>query len=361
MPETPLRGQLSTRDRIRWATPEEVSQWDAHITGPGMRSYVLQARGFAAAKHTAGWTPRYLVIDETVFVLALEKRIPLLGRIWYIPKGPAVAHAAEVAGLLAPLRALAREQQVFLVSIDPQIPVAEEPELRATGLEPRNPVQMTSSTIEVDLSQGFDQVMAQASSKLRHGARKAAKLGVVPGEEPVTETAMRAFYDLLIETAHGAGFPSRPYAYYEAFWYSYAKAGEGHLFFSRHEGEVVTGAYVILLGDTAYYKDGASRRKRSAYGTSDALQLHILEWLTSEHPEITRYDMMGCPPAAELHNPEHPLYGIGFFKKKVSENVVDYTGAFDLVIRPRRTRLWRRIGWPLAARWAVRVQHQTFY
>src|SRR5690625_1691237 len=107
--------------RARWATASEISDWDGLLTeNPGGADFLL-SKTFATAKELLGWRAYYLVFDyarnattasprtgerKSVAVL-FERKIPLLGRLWYITRGPAVKDAAELATHVAALKELA--------------------------------------------------------------------------------------------------------------------------------------------------------------------------------------------------------------------------------------------------------------
>lgn len=346
---------------MRFATGDEIARWDDLLAAGPRGGYVLQAKSFGTVKEADGWKILYLIIDETRPALAIEKPVALFGKLWYLPKGPVVDDADDLARIVPALQDFARANGAFLVKVEPELPTSQKQTIEDAGLIPTENVQMATSTIIVDLTKAEDTLFAEASPKLRHGVRKATSSGVTPREVPVTEDNIHTMYELMAETASSAGFPARHETYYTRFWGSYAQAGQGHMFFSQHEDTIVTAAYVILLGHTAYYKDGASTRSRSAYGTSDALQWHILTWLKHEHPEITRYDMMGCPPSDSVDDATHPLHGVGTFKRKVSKNIVDYTGAYDLPVSRAKRSLWENLGTKFAYRIHWYRYHETYF
>ena len=84
---------------------------------------LLQSASFAKVKADYGWKPRYIVYEGTVdhdgerqpfasYSLAFEKNIPLLGKLWYFIKGPAVHDADELPALLQANRRLITEQKL---------------------------------------------------------------------------------------------------------------------------------------------------------------------------------------------------------------------------------------------------------
>ena len=98
----------------------------------------------------------------------------------------------------------------------------------------------------------------------------------------------------------------------------------------------------MYLGEKGTYKDGASIRKRNAYGASHLLQWEIIKWMKANN--VTSYDLCGVPPSDKILDESHPHYGLGRFKTSFNKQVTDYIGAYDLVVKPISYKLWARIG-----------------
>ena len=110
---------------------------------------------------------------------------------------------------------------------------------------------------------------------------------------PVNDETCQAMYDLFKETADGAGFTIRSPQYYREFYQQYADAGQGQLFFAYYQDQLVAGAFAVILGTKSTYKDGASVRKRTAYGASHRLQWEVIKW-AKEHGSL-EHDLCGTP------------------------------------------------------------------
>jgi lipid II:glycine glycyltransferase (peptidoglycan interpeptide bridge formation enzyme) len=177
--------------------------------------------------------------------------------------------------------------------------------------------------------------------KGRHAIRRAERDGVTIELAPATEKNCKKMYQLLSETAEGQ-FGIRSYNYYKKFWQHFEAAGLGQLFFASFEGKIVAGAYAMTFGKKSTYKDGASVRKRTAYGASHLMQWKVIEWAKSRGVQI--HDFCGAPPSDELDNRDHPLHGVGQFKTAFNRNVTDYVGCYDLVISPLRYKAWSKLG-----------------
>jgi hypothetical protein len=73
----------------RFASPEEVANWDSHVTANPNGGNLLQSEAFADVKRHFGWKPLHLVYETADYVsynLVLEKSFPVLGKLWYLIK-----------------------------------------------------------------------------------------------------------------------------------------------------------------------------------------------------------------------------------------------------------------------------------
>jgi lipid II:glycine glycyltransferase (peptidoglycan interpeptide bridge formation enzyme) len=344
---------------IRYASADELAHWDEYILANPDSGTVFQGAVFAELKQRGKWTPRYLMADS-VAMTVLEKTIPFLGKLWYLPKGPGVRSVRQLEPLLEELRDFARKQGVFLVKIVPELLKEDETlaDLMKLGLWRATPIQPNFSTVLIDLSPDLDAVMASLHQKGRHAIRRAERDGVTAEAVPATDDNCRTMYELFTATAEGT-FRIRSYGYYKAFWQSYAERGQGQLFFAYVDGQLVAGAYALIYGTKSTYKDGASSRERIAYGASHLLQWRVIEWAKAQGSVL--HDLCGVPPLAEISNPDHPHYGLGRFKTSFNKTVTEYVGTYDMIISPRGYKLWKKLGERLALSLHNRRFHENFY
>ena len=75
---------------IRFATDDEINRWDDLVVHNSDRGNMLQGSVFLNLKRLANWRPRFIICGKLA-IGAIEKHIPLFGKVWYIPKGPGVA------------------------------------------------------------------------------------------------------------------------------------------------------------------------------------------------------------------------------------------------------------------------------
>lgn len=324
----------------RYATSEEISRWNDLITQNPDGGNIFSSYEYSEIKKLTGYTPRYIIAGE-VAVTVLEKKTFPLGRLWYIPKGPNVTTPEELSSVLELLRPLAKKAGAFVIRVESELDRKHSPSLRRQGLKKAAPIIPNPSTITIDISPSLDDILMGLPQKGRHAIRRAERDGVTIKAVPVTEENARTMYDLLAETSKGQ-FGIRSYNYYKTFWQTFEQTGRGQLFFAVFEGNVVAGAYAMVLGKKSTYKDGASVRQRTAYGASHFLQWNVIEWAKSQGALV--HDFCGSPPSDEIANPDHPHYGVGLFKLSFSKRVSDYIGCYDLILSKARYVAWQKIG-----------------
>lgn len=324
----------------RYATDEEISRWDSLILQNPDNGNVFSSFEYSEIKRETNYTPRYVIVNK-IAVTVLEKSTPPLGKLWYLPKGPGVISTKDLFDLLKALKPLAKKTGAFAVRIESELDQSSRATIERHGLKKAAPIIPNPSTITIDLSPTLEEIITSLPQKGRHAIRRAERDGVTIKKVTVSEKNAKLMYKLLSGTADGQ-FGIRSYNYYKLFWQSFSKAGLGQLFFAYYEGKVVAGAYAMVFGTKSTYKDGASVRKRSAYGASHLLQWNVIEWAKSQGALV--HDFCGSPPSDEIGNSQHPHYGVGLFKLSFSKRVVDFIGCYDYVISKTRYSAWTKLG-----------------
>lgn len=340
---------------MRFANDTEIAEWNDRIVNNSDGGNVFQSVEFATQKESGNWIPRYVTSGD-LSVTVLEKNVPLLGKLWYAPKGPGVTTPEQLAEFTQGVRTLAKKHRVFTVKIEPELP--NDTDLSALHLQPVTPIQPNFSTVLVDISENLDDVLAHLNQKGRHAIKRAMRDGVTVERVDATEANCETFYELLSDTAAGS-FAIRPYEYYRAFWQRFADTGIGQLFFAYYDGKIVAGAYALVFGEKSTYKDGASIRKRTAYGASHLLQWEVITWAKERGSRM--HDLCGAPPSARINDETHPHYGIGRFKTSFNKEVTDYVGAYDIVISPLKYKVWQKIGEKFVKRVWWQKYHESWY
>ena len=340
----------------RFATATEIAEWNTFIIHNPDGGAILQGKEFLEQKADSGWTPCYLFVGSRA-VAILEKSLPLLGKLWYCPKGPSTTSPTDLEQLLVPLRQFAKINGVFSMKIEPELDHTAT--LKTADLIKTTPIQYNYATVIVDLTPSPDEIMKNLPQKGRHAIRRAERDGVTVKQVPASDENCKVMYALFTETATGAGFAIRPPEYYQAFYRRYEQAGLGQLFFAYFNQQVVAGAFAMTQGEKSMYKDGASVRERTAYGASHLLQWKVIEWAKSRGSKA--HDLAGVPPIADITNPDHPFYGLGRFKTSFNKTVTEYVGAYDVPIQPFKAQLWHMFIEKAVRKLYFKQHHESYY
>ncbi|KRE90732.1 methicillin resistance protein [Arthrobacter sp. Soil764] len=351
----------------RFATAEEIENWDKHVTANPNGGNMLQSAAYASVKNGSGWKVRFLVLEgdgNASYNLVLERSFPVLGRLWYLIKGPDLAAAADLGAALEACASFVRSRKlnVFTIKVEPDIIDSDEAqeELREAGLVKAPNIQSNDSTALLDISGSEEEVFKAISSRARNAVRRAEREGCQVVRQEQGPESYRALYDLMANTVNAKGsMPLRSYDYYARFWDEFCNRGQGNFFFTYEDGKPSVGAFVINYGAKATYKDGGSTQNRKQYGDS-----HLVQWAAIRRMQelgCTEYDFCGTPPAARIKDKTHNLYGMGMFKTSFTKTVTDFVGCHDFVLSPLRHRLWVKGGEKVFRRIETARTGQQFY
>ncbi|WP_028280251.1 peptidoglycan bridge formation glycyltransferase FemA/FemB family protein [Arthrobacter sp. H5] len=351
----------------RFATAEEQANWDDLVTANPNGGNILQSASFAEVKSHHGWHPVFLVFesdDYSTYNLAIEKKLPLLGSLWYLIKGPDVAEPAHVPQVLEACRELIQRtgRPVFAVKVEPDIIDSHDVRRQFTdaGLVKTFNLQPNDHTAVLDTTPESNQLLRNLHSRGRNAVRRAIREGVEVHRAEPTDDNFRAMYRLMAHIEDRSAARLRSYEYYQRFWNNFVNAGQGRLYFVHEDGEPSVGAFVINYGRKGTYKDGGSKPGRKQYGDS-----HLLQWTAindlKDECGIAEYDLCGTPPSDQLKDTSHQHHGLGLFKTSFTKTVTDFVGCYDLVVSPLKYRAWNIAGERVARQIYWRRHRQPFY
>ena len=340
----------------RFATKSEIDNWNNLVIANPDGGNVFSSYEFAMQKETGGYKARFVIVND-IAIMVLQENVPILGKFWYLPKGPGVSSTKELWNVLKELEPFAKEHGIFAIRIESELSKSQQPTLGRHGLIKSRPIIPNHSTIMLDISDNLETILTNLPQKGRYAIKRAERDGVTAMMVEVNDKNCKIMFDLLAETAQGQ-FEIRSYEYYRTFRQRFSSKGLGQLFFAYYDGKVVAGAYAMIYGSKSTYKDGASTRKRTAYGASHLLQWRVIEWAKANGAKI--HDFCGSPPSNEIDNPDHQHYGIGLFKTAFSKKVIDYIGCYDLAINSLKYRIWINFGEKVSHRWHYH-RHDGYY
>ena len=280
----------------------------------------MQSSGYGEVQKAEGWSLERVDLGAAgVASVQLAKTGP--ARWAYLPRGPVPA----TPGALRVLAAWARRQGLARLRVEPEAPAGFAGALRQEGFRPA-PALHPTHTLLLDLGSEPD-LLAGMKPKHRYNIRLAEKRGVTvdaAGDAAELARQHEATAGRQGISAAGTEFYERRLRHLE--WC--------RIYVARHEGEALAAIMVARFDGRAYYLFGGSTQvKRNLMPT------YAVQWAAIREAAAAgcrSYDFWGVPPDGD---PKHPWAGLWQFKTGFGGRLIEYAGAWDLVLDPRGERL----------------------
>jgi lipid II:glycine glycyltransferase (peptidoglycan interpeptide bridge formation enzyme) len=215
--------------------------------------------------------------------------------------------------------------------IEPHLPVPLPSILRNWS---DSPTDLTPpDTIILDLGISEDTLLAKARPKCRYNLKIADREGIEV-EHCQDMGVARDFHQLLMETAHRAGFFCEPFGFFLNLFSVLFTQNQGELLIARSEGQMLAAILVVYFGKRATYLYGASssmgRNKMPTY------PLHREAMRRGRARGCTEYDLYGIDA---FERRDHLYAGITRFKRQWGGTVHRRIGARDALFYDRLAEL----------------------
>jgi len=367
-------GFISATTGIREIDPDELPDWDARVLeSPG--GDVRQTKLWAVHWSKMGWHPRYLIFDDGLPLLSLERAWPLVGGAGaYLPGGPIGAGDApfRTAGRLAKAYDYLVGRGVDVVASDAAIPTETgyRDLIGSIGFRPIEEIEPSRHRLSLPLAAGTTEGGLwhgiSASSRQRAGSAERRGLRVVrydtwapngpsdgferppirTSEPSAFRAAMERFYDLLHDTAVRRGFLLAPQTRVVDWTSSAITAGMAtYLEVLAPEGRLLGGALLYRQGGRLTYAHSSDRDDlRHEYPGV----VHLLVWRGIQlalREGLAEFDLAGADVVGHRARPRAgaPMFGLYAFKRSFGGEWIELSGNHERIRRPARYLLGRGI------------------
>jgi lipid II:glycine glycyltransferase (peptidoglycan interpeptide bridge formation enzyme) len=351
---------------------DQRAQWDAFVA-EAPHGHVLQSWGWGELKAAFGWRPLRVACwqpDQQRLLAGVQilcRPIPFSGlSIAYAPKGPVLdwSNTSLCEQFFQALHPLLRAQRVALLRIDPDLPesisvpaedsgeeaassTASEAEaaafgdlysvaegsrvvwqLRALGFRAVGDSIQPRRTIAIDLRPDERAIAARQKPKWRYNTGLAARKGVIV-RPASTISDLERWYELMQTTSQRDRFAIHTFAYYRRAWELLGAANQARLLLAEHDGKLLAGIFVTLMGREGIYLYGASGNEGRNLMPNHLLQWEAMRWARAQG--ATLYDLWGIADSAD---PNDPMAGVSRFKRGWGGKEIRYIGSFDYIYAP---------------------------
>ncbi len=312
----------------------------------------------------------------------VEHNLPIVGKYFYIPRGPVICHPEQVLGSdsemlkqvqhdMEKLIDLAKKEKAGWIRIEPENEEVLEKIRKTLGVSRGHQVSkgykivkaphdmQPKETLIMDISKSEEEILAGMKSKTRYNIKLAEKKGIkifnnchpeqVLGSDSNSEMPKRVRHDkdFYIEEflrltkimSERQGIVTHDENYYRKM-FEVIPNNIIKLYVAEYEGKIIAANIVILYGDTAYYLHGASDDKYK-----NLMAPHLLQWRQIQDAReagCEKYDFCGVKVSDKKGR---SWEGITRFKLGFSPKTrpIEFPGSYDIVISPVRYWVYRVI------------------
>lgn len=268
--------------------------------------------------------------DKLVGVMLAVVEDAKRGRYITVPAGPIIdwKDSYLVKHLVYELNSLAAKLNCSFVRVRPQLASDEFSKSLFKKLGFRSaPMHLHAElTSQLDLTQDEETLLKNMRKQTRYEIRQSEKKEIIV-KETTDENALKAFYDLQIETAKRQAFVPFSYNYLHEQFKVFAQDKQVVLYSAYQGSQLLAQAFVIFYGKEAAYHYGAStdagRKLPGAYA---------IQWTAIKEAKkrgMERYNFWGVTHPDEK---SHRFYGVSIFKRGFGGDDVEYLHAQDLVV-----------------------------
>lgn len=246
----------------------------------------------------------------------------------YAPYGPTLETNALLPEALASLKKAATYHNATFVRIEPTLSISETI-LGSLGLKPVTYQSLNPSRTQIiDLTCTKDELLAQMSQNSRNLTRNYSKKGIsiTVSKDP---SDIRHLTDLLDHIATRNHIHTHSKSYFKTQAETLFPLGSACLYLAHYESRVIAAALVFDDSKTRYYAHAAADDTYRKLSAGTALVGQMI--LDAQANGQNYFDLYGIAPENASN---HPWKGFTKFKQSFGGKPVDYSGSWDLPLKP---------------------------
>lgn len=320
--------------------------WDRFVQ-QHPRGHFLQLSAWGDQKAAYGWLVDRVYLWEGDQIVAgaqlLFRRLPMsLGTMAYLPYGGYVSDETQWDALLAAVHACAKSHRAAFLKWEAGFDFQHN--LATWGFRQSPQRIQPPNTIMIDISSDDETMQAQMNTSTRRNIRKAYKNDI--HYEQASSDDLARFTRLMTTTGERNDFGVHEAAYYERMYRLFVPH-HAVLILAEHEGDTLAANFVMAVGDTAVYLEGASANEKRKLMAAYGVQWEAIQW--AKQRGCHWYDMWGIPDEdestleAQFQERSDGLWGVYRFKRGWGGTVRRTVGAWDYVYNPLIYRVYTQM------------------
>ncbi len=178
----------------------------------------------------------------------------------------------------------------------------------------------------LDLAPDSEKLLQAMRKGTRYSIKKAAQDGVTIGQSS-DSVDLEKFWQIYQSTSQRQKFAPFSQNYLAQEWAAFAKDNQCLLFFGRYQGKIISAAFIVFGQSSAFYHHGASLPEFAKIPAA-----HLVLWSAINEAKrrgCNFFNFWGISPDDQ---PQHPWFGLSFFKKGFGGFSQQYLPSQDLIL-----------------------------
>jgi lipid II:glycine glycyltransferase (peptidoglycan interpeptide bridge formation enzyme) len=278
----------------------------------------------------------------------LIRPLPAFGALGYVTKGPlcAVEDPALTQMVMQALHRVSATHRIqYLVIQPPNNGEALAGQLPGWGFR-RSWIELApTASVLIDLTPGFDSLLAQMKRQTRPNVRRSERAGITVREG--TEADLHGFYCLHVATSRRQEFNPYREDYLVHMWRVLHPLGYLQLLMAEYAGEAVSALLIAPFGDTVIAKLLGWSGLHADCRPNDAVFWGSIQWAKAHGYRYFDLEGLDLAAARAVLNggslPESRRSSPDFFKLGFGGRVTVYPEAYDHFYNPLLNRLYGKV------------------
>jgi peptidoglycan pentaglycine glycine transferase (the first glycine) len=283
----------------------------------------------------------FCVASEKFSASIIEHQLPIVGKYFYLPRGPITKIDFSIALGMTNLLSLAKNEGAGWIRIEPEneeLLASIEKNIQYKIVKAPQDVQPKEIFV-IDIARPAEQLLAEMKSKTRYNLNLAQKHTVVVKQQSLgieDKKYVAEFLRLIRLTEKRKQIKFHADKYYQKML-EILPEGMRRLYVAEYEHKIIAANLVIFFEDTAIYLHGATDDEYR-----NQMAPYLLQWqaiLDAQKAGCKFYDLGGVKTESENNSQA----GITKFKLGFSPKTkpIEFPGSYDIIISPAKYWLYR--------------------
>ncbi len=254
------------------------------------------------------------------------------GRYAAVAGGPLVnwQDTGFVTNFFDTLKAEAKKEGCVFLRFRPQVVETEVSDMTLQKIGARlAPMHLTADlTLQLNITQGEQEILAQMRKNTRYEVKKAEKLGITTRVSSDASEVL-AFHDEQLRVAERHNFVPFSLPFFQKQFEAFAADGQVALVHSYLDDQLLASAFILFYNGEAVYHYGISTEANAKQPGAYATQWRAVQ--EAKARGCSTYNFWGIAPETAT---THRFAGVSLFKRGFGGQEVAYLPAHDLVLSP---------------------------